>query len=403
MTTDPLVIHEGGPPVTAVLSKDEYYALRGLDIATVTTTFETGVFEVVAGQKVGVATFGSRQVIVRPKITDLSRLIFLVGYAQNPRIWRPDLVHLDRDAELMPALADAFARITTRALEQGLLQGYKTVADTLLVLRGRILAGEQMSRRFGLAVPLAVEYDDFTVDIPENQLLALATLTLLRVPKISAPARNLLQRLRRDLIDVTVPALGSVLPLWQPSRLNIRYQPALRLADIVLAAESFEHRAGALTVTGYLFDMWRIFEDFITVALSESLARRGWRGQRHSPLFLDDTRKVNMCPDLACLRDGRTAAVVDAKYKAAQPDEFPNADLYQVLAYCTVLGVKAGHLVYAKGNNERVSSYPVQRSSITIHCHAVDLASQPQDVLRQVDLIVTKIIESAPAPETLAG
>lgn len=385
------------------MSKDEYRALRGLDIATVTPTFESGVFDVVAGRKVGAATFAGRQVIVRPKITDLNRLIFLMGYAQNPGLWRGDVVQLDREADLMPAIAEAFARIATRALEQGLLQGYNTITDTLPVLRGRMLPGEQLSRQFGIPVPLAVEYDDFTVDIPENQLLAIATLKLLRVPKISAPARHRLQRLRRDLIDVTVPARGSVLPHWQPTRLNSRYQPVLRLADIVLAAESFEHRAGDLTVTGYLFDMWRIFEDFVTVALSESLARCGWRGQRHVPLFLDKTREVKMYPDLLCLRAGKVAAVVDAKYKAGQSEGFPNADLYQVLAYCTVLGVNAGHLIYAKGANERASSCPVQGSDVIIHCHALDLAAEPQDLLRQVDRVVTTIIDSASVPTSLAG
>ena len=103
---------------------------------------------------------------------------------RNPNIWRDDPVGLVAADELLPGVAEAFARIATRAVEQGLLQGYRTISDTLPVLRGRILAGEQMSRLYGLPVPIAVEYDDFTVDIAENQLLAMATLRLLTVPRV---------------------------------------------------------------------------------------------------------------------------------------------------------------------------------------------------------------------------
>ncbi|OHT91064.1 McrC family protein [Mycobacterium syngnathidarum] len=384
MSPAPLILTEGGPALSVSLSGTEYRALTALGIATVTLSPTEGVYEVAAGRKVGAVVIGDRPLIVRPKITDLNRLLFLLGYAQNPAIWRDDPIGLVGADELLPGVAEAFARLATRAVEQGLLQGYRRIADVLPVLRGRVLAGEQMSRLYGLPVPLAVEYDDFTVDIPENQLLAMATMRLLRVPRVSETARLLLLRLRRTLADVSVPTRGSALPAWQPSRLNTRYQTALRLAQIVLAAESFEHHLGGVTVTGYMFDMWRIFEDFVTTALNECLTQHGWYCATQAALHLDEQREVDMRPDLLCRRNGSVRAVVDAKYKAERPDGFPNADLYQMLAYCTVLGLDDGHLIYAKGN-EPVSIHSVQRSDVTIHCHALDLALPPAALLQQVD------------------
>ena len=81
-------------------------------------------------------------------------------------------------------------------------------------------------------------------------------------------------------------------------------------------------------------------------------------------------------------RDGRKV-VVDAKYKAEKPDGFPNADLYQLLAYCTVLGIPTGHLVYAKGN-ETKRVHAVAGSGVSIHCHTLDLAVPMSDLLAQV-------------------
>ncbi len=47
--------------------------------------------------------------------------------------------------------------------------------------------------------------------------------------------------------------------------------------------------------------------------------------------------------------DGKPVAVIDAKYKTtAVGTRGQNADMYQPTAYCTALGLREGHLIYAK-------------------------------------------------------
>lgn len=392
----PLILTEGGPAQTVALTTAEYHALDELGIVTVTPTLDAGLFDIAAARKVGAVTVGSRQIIVRPKITDLNRLVFMLGYSRNPEIWRDEPIQLDAADDLLPAIAEAFTRLAGEAVEQGLLQGYRTITDALPVLRGRVLAGEQMTRHHGRPVPIAVRYDDFTVDIAENQLLTMATLRLLTVPRISNPARRRLQRLRRALAEVSVPPRGAPMPRWYPSRLNVRYHAALRLAEVVLAAESFEQRIGDITVTGYMFDMWKIFEDFVTTALSESLNRLGWQCQLQAPLPLDEQHRVGMQPDLLCWATDARVAVVDAKYKAERPEGFPSADLYQMLAYCTVLGLREGHLIYAKGNEEG-AVHSVRRAGITIFCRALDLGLDSDSLLGQVDELAARIAQTGEA------
>jgi 5-methylcytosine-specific restriction enzyme subunit McrC len=396
MAPTPLLLTEGEAPQTVALTDAECVALQGLALVNVTPTLTHGLFDVSASRKVGAVLIGGRQIVVRPKITDLDRLVFLLGYAKDPGIWRDDLVHLSSDKDLLPALAEAFGRLALRAVELGLLQGYRTVRDRLPVLRGRLLAGEQMTRLYGLPVPVAVEYDDYTVDIAENQLLLMSVNRLIAVPRLAEGARRRLQRLRRVLADVTVSPRGAVLPKWHRSRLNARYHSALALAQIVLAAESFEHHVGDLAVTGYMFDMWRVFEDFVTTALRESLHSQGGHGVCQKSLSLDVRDRVVMRPDLMWMRDGDVCAVVDAKYKAERPEGFPNADLYQMLAYCTVLDLPEGHLVYAKGN-EPVDLHTARGSGVVIQCHALDLSAPPAELLRQVDQLAATVALTARA------
>lgn len=77
--------------------------------------------------------------------------------------------------------------------------------------------------------------------------------------------------------------------------------------------------------------------------------------------------------DFVWLVDDRPVIVADAKYKAERPSGFPNADLYQMLAYCTVLGLDAGHLIYAEGN-EDAQVHMVRMAGIRLTSHSVDLS-----------------------------
>jgi len=228
-----------------------------------------------------------------------------------------------------------------------------------------------MKRRFGLGIPLEVTYDEFTVDIPENQLLLAASTRLMRLPAISRTVRPALQRLRLQLTDVSSLVAGTPLPAWHASRLNVRYQPALRLAELILGGDSFEQRVGDLTVSGFVFNMWKIYEDFVCVALAEAFRAHGGQSSLQHRMHLDSARMVGMKPDFTWSVSGVPTVVVDAKYKAEKPAGFPQADLYQLLAYCTVLGLSEGHLIYAQGAEEP-AKHEISGTDVTIRCHSID-------------------------------
>ena len=383
-----LELIEGEPAQTIELSDGEAEALAAADLAVVNRAPGEVQWSIAPGRKVGVVQAGAVQISVRPKIP-VERLVFLMGYASAPTFWRDHSVRLDTDADLPQALARTFMRLATKAIEQGLLQGYQRVDDSLPVLRGRIRVTDQISRRFGADLPLEVSYDDFTFDIAENRLLLAAATRLLRLPGLDVRTRQGLQRLRLQLSGVSEVRRGDELPRWQPTRLNARYQPSLRLAERILAGESFEQRRGRLRVDGFVFDMWKIYEDFVGVALKEALASRGSATLQHR-MHLDHAQRVDLRPDFLWTSHNGDQVVVDAKYKAEKPAGYPQADLYQLLAYCTVLGLREGHLVYAKGNESELT-HDVRGTEIVIHCHTVDLDQAPSTLLGQVRSLAHRI------------
>src|ERR1035441_4895058 len=208
--------------------------------------------------------------------------------------------------------------------------------------------------------------------------------------------------LLRGFSDVTPLHRGEQIPGWQATRLNLRYHAALRLAELLLRATSVEHESVPVAVSGFLLDMPRLFEDFVTVALREVLeSAYGGRVDDQDQNHFDEAGQVRLRPDIVWQIRESAVAVIDAKYKAEKTAGYPNADLYQLLAYCTVLGLHSGHLIYAKGNEEP-ARHVVRRSGIEIFCHAVDLDQPPDELLAGMTDLAERIAMKRLQPSTLS-
>jgi 5-methylcytosine-specific restriction enzyme subunit McrC len=385
-----IALAETGPAVECALSSAQAQVLARSGVVEVRPGDAAGVWRVRAGRYVGAARVGDLEVWIAPKVA-VDRLLFLVGYATSGRHWRDEDLLLGEAPQLVPVLAEALWRQTERALRQGLLQGYRTVDESTPVLRGRLREVDQMHRHRGQPWPLEVRHDEFTVDIPENQILRTAVDRMRRIPRVDAAARQRLRHLSVRLADARSLPPGLPAPAWHPSRLNARYQPALRLAELVLRTTSIQYGRGGVAVNGLLLDMPKVFEGFVTTALREELeAAYGGRVRSQLIRHLDVAGRIALIPDIVWQRQREIAAVVDAKYKAEAPAGYPNADLYQLLAYCTALGLRRGYLVYAAGGPEP-AVHVVRNADVEIICDALDLATPPAHLLAQIRSLATRL------------
>ena len=382
-------------PMDAALTPEQGRALADSDVVSAApSAFRAGFWLIGPAAKVGAARVADVEIHIRPKVP-IARLLFLTGYSRHAASWRPETIPVAEAAELIPAVAQSLWRQTERAIHHGLLPGYILVEESSQVLRGRLRESEQLHRHHGLPLPLEIRHDEFTMDIPENQILRTACERMLTVPRVDAESQRMLRRLLRDFTEVTSLSRGDPIPAWQPARPNARYHAALRLAEIVLRATSVEHESGGVLANGFLLDMPQLFEDFVTVALREALESQfGGRVIGQDRHYLDQAGKVVLRPDIVWKRRGVPVAIIDAKYKAEKPTGYPNADLYQLLAYCTALGLHEGHLIYAKGN-EAPARHEVRQSGIQILCHALDLSQPPDALVDQMHGLARTIASSS--------
>lgn len=380
-----------GSTLATDLPEDDVRALAASRAVDVSPGLKPGTWEIRAGSQVGVLRAGETEVRIRPRIT-IARLVYLLGYAQDPKAWNDDPVGLDDLPDLWPAMAQVFVRQAEKATERGVLQGYRTEESARLVMRGRLREAEQLRVRAGLAIPLEVRYDEYDVDIPENQLLRAAAERLLKIPDIPPVIMRRLRHLISRLTDVRRLVPGQRPPHINASRLNQRYQPALALARMVLATRSIDIANAGVRATGFLINMNTAFEDFVTVSLTRALAPFGGRckpqDQGHP---MDKARNIKLRPDLVRYGpSGAPQAVIDAKYKAEAPSGFPYADLYQLLAYCTATRLKVGHLIYAEGGDDD-HDVVVRNAGVVIRRHVLDL-QQPVSELQAQAALLARII-----------
>jgi 5-methylcytosine-specific restriction enzyme subunit McrC len=333
---------------------------------------------------VGAVRTGRTEVVVEPK-TGVARLLFLLGYAANPG-FRSEDVEGTADLDPLTGAAEALSQQVTRALRQGVLQGYVTREEALTVIRGRPRLADQWSRRPLLPIPVEVTHDDYSPDITENRILRAALRRAAAIPRLRSETRSRLLHLDSRLGGVTSLVPGALIPSWHETRLNRRYAAALRLAELVLRNQSVETRPGQTPIAAFVANMPAVFEDFVTTALAEALSHRpGYTATQYST-YLDKGRRIPLRPDLLHLTGNHPILVADAKYKTNTHSD----DHQQMLAYCTTFALKRGWLIYAYGPAS-VTHHHIRNSDITITSIALNLTAPPSELLAQLAALAHKM------------
>ena len=348
------------------------------------------------GSIVGAFEIGELSILIEPKI-GIPQLLSLACYAMGV-IKHHDLRMFDfeRDEALPDMLACALSAGARQAFRRGLLHGYRTEEETLYGIRGRIRFDDQLRRRFAIAMPVEVRYDEFTNDILANQLVKAAAVRLGKMQLRSKEARRGLGWVGGMLSDVSwVGFPPRKVPEVAFDRLNDHYRLVVELARLILRHSEYQSSRGDVRSSGFLVDMDVLFEEFVTRALREALgvSERTFRKvRRRDNVTLDEDRHVRLYPDFSWWDGSVCRFVGDAKYKRISDQRIPNADLYQMLAYATALDLPGGMLIYAQGEAEPMV-HKVRHLDKWLAVAALDLSGTLDQVLARVEELAGRIVD----------
>ncbi len=351
------------------------------------------VYQVRAGSVVGTLVWPDLAVLIRPKV-EIANIFYLLGFRGGLVEWREGGFPYQDERDLLRAMAWLFDAELRQGLRHGIARGYVDREEALTTVRGRIAMARQIQIRQGLPLPLECAFQEYSEDITLNRVIK-AALRRLRVLSNLDPAVAL--RLRRaeaafsDVDDVEYPPAN--VPDVVINRLNQRWESALRLAQLILRAESLVDKFGRTRGLSFTVDMNKVFEKFVEEIVCEEARRADLQCNPQATVKLTD--EVEMQPDLMIVAGAHRLAVGDAKYVELEPDGWRHANLYQLLAYCVALGLPRGLLIYAAPRP--VKSYRVRRANIDLEVTGIDLSEPPRILEARARTAARVLIEHARA------
>ena len=267
-------------------------------------------------------------------------------------------------AEVLDFLAGRLARLLAERSAAGLRRGYRERAEEGPFLHGRIDVPAQLREGPGRKDRLHSRRDDFTVDVPCNRAPRATAERLLASMLVGERVREALRSALRGFDEVrSAPLTPDLFAAAGADRLAEGYGPLLDLCRLLADALGPTDAAGTTVCPTFLLDMEHVFERYVTRGVLEAFAgQQGWTATAQETHEV--AAGVQMRPDVTVHRDGRPALVVDAKWKRDAGSPSP-ADLYQMLAYCTALGVGRAVLVYP-GRRDRVRICALRKVPIRV-------------------------------------
>jgi 5-methylcytosine-specific restriction enzyme subunit McrC len=358
-----------------------------------------GWWKLRAQAMVGAIRFNEFDLVVRPK-AGLQNVFYLMG-VQRPRDWwGKDEVDLLVHDDLFAGIARLLAHAVERAFGQGLQHGYVERRDPLVMLRGRIDLREQF-RHPAIPVPADCRYDDYTPDTKLNQLIRAALVRVLRLPGVPGTVRRTLhlQLSMLEQVSVAEPDLRWA-DNWQPTRLDRRYLPAVRLSAILLRHLVLSEAAGSTRSCSFLVDMNDLFERFIEEGIRKHLQTVDSDiqviGQEEE--HLDTEKLLRIRPDVVIRRGTSAIFVLDAKYVLTDGRTAKVDHHIQILAYAIRHGVKDVALVYAFDPGAKTPAadltVTICNAEVRIHSWSIDLRQGPDQLDAELATIAERILRT---------
>ncbi len=366
----------------------------------------------VAQNYVGVLNIGQDQVEIMPKIDspqhELRRnFMRMLAVALELELYGGENSAVGHSQDtILEAVITLFCSSLWRALRGGMLRQYVRREEQLSTLKGRLLLTRHLRDNMTRPDRATCEFDEFTEDNAPNRILRLALKILRQLARSTANQSRIAELMFcfQDVADVPPAQLA-----WQEAkttRHTARYQPLLAMARLIIEGFAPDVLSGQRAGFALLFDMNELFELYIGAMVRKAVRGAGVKVSLQGPsLYLarheDDRPAFKLKPDIVIKRDGRTAYIVDTKWKRLKPDQ-PNdgvsaADIYQMHAYASRYDAPEVILLYphhtaldeqaARRNRYRLSTHDGQASQRSIAVSTIDLTNL-DNVPRQLELMI---------------
>jgi 5-methylcytosine-specific restriction endonuclease McrBC regulatory subunit McrC len=355
-----LVLTERVPVECRLTAADVDFLLAGHRAhVEVLPTRRRGRYRLTPTGHVGTLVAPDSRLVIRPKVP-VENLFHLLD-PTNPLPVVADATTVAPGTEALDFLAARLAHLLAERAAAGLHRAYTERAEQGRFLHGRLDVPAQLRDPGGSRDRLHCRYEEFSIDVPCNQVPRATAELVLRSPLVADGVRARLRDVLRDFTGVTSLALcPENFAAAAADRLTEAYRPLLDVCRLLADSLRPQKDAGPVACPAFLLDMERVFERYVTTGILAAFAGNSDCTVTVQPLHrahdaVASQPDIPMRPDLVIERDECRPLVVDAKWKRLGR-AVVTADVYQLLAYATALGAGRAVLVYP-GKRDRTWTY----------------------------------------------
>jgi 5-methylcytosine-specific restriction enzyme subunit McrC len=308
----------------------------------------------------------------------------------NARKWSPS-----RFADF---LAMAFAEAVERGLKDQLISTYRVHEEASSVLRGRLNLSRQLRSCFHRPHLLECDVDQLDTNNPFNDVLKWAA-TVLAMSTNLPSLRTRLRHLSYALPGHSDKSASQRHIHLTPSPQFKVWSDALELARFLATGHGLSVGGGFSNGYSLIFNMERMFEQFVEVLLHRSVSRideepfstKSQVTTLYGVPTISGAHKLYCRPDNVVFVGDRPALLVDAKYKLIEElvDDSESrhrrpkgADVYALIVGMVAQGCSHGLLIYPmlathNDNGDRLRTWVVMAFEQRLHITAcpIDLLS----------------------------
>lgn len=231
-------------------------------------------------------------------------------------------------------------------LNQGLIKTYRKTDGNRTALKGKLLFNKQIAVNCVHQERFYVRYTTYDYNHILNRIIRQALLAICDITNSSdikgRATSTLFNFPELDEIAVT-PELFSRLIFDRKSE---DYRNVIKLAEMILLNYSPDLHHGSNHVWTLMFDMNKLWEEFVYVTLKRKLAGCTVMAQKQKPLWESNSNRKTVRADIVVEKEGQIF-VLDTKWKMPRYDGKivpSDADLHQMYVYLDVYkneGIKA--------------------------------------------------------------
>jgi 5-methylcytosine-specific restriction enzyme subunit McrC len=234
-------------------------------------------------------------------------------------------------------------------LRQGLIKKYHNNRDNLTALKGRLIFGRNIQRNLIHQERFYTEHQVYDYDHLHNQIL-LKALSILSVISNNSNIIDSINRIKLNFPDIKeIQITKTHFDQIRENRKTIPYNKALKIAKMIILNYSPDIKSGSENMLALLFDMNKLWEEYIYRMLLRKMEPGFTIGFQTSQKFWENK---TVRPDIVISKlddNGKTEKyIVDPKWKVIDIKNPSDNDLKQIFVYNLYWDANKSMLLYPK-------------------------------------------------------